>query len=110
MASPDGRRAVARTLRISVARERRLERSALRKLQAAARHRRCGSIPVWIHVPDGYRLVLVDDVLVNRPQAASSTHVSRRADGSGTREPAIGDGRASFLFTLTMANTALLSF
>ncbi len=70
---PVSRRAVARKLGISVARERRSERAALRKLRRAARRGRCGSTPAWIHVPAANRLVLVDPVLMNVSQPAVSS-------------------------------------
>jgi hypothetical protein len=62
----DSRRAVARKLRMTVAREARLEDASLLRLQRAARERRCGVTPVWIHVPVRDRLVLVDPVLTHR--------------------------------------------
>ncbi len=84
-AGPDSRRAVARMLHISVAREARVEHAALLKLQTAARDRICGSPPAWIHVPAGDRLVLVDPVLTNSSQTARATlpHATqpRRAPG-----------------------------
>ncbi|HEX3831594.1 MAG TPA: hypothetical protein VHW04_06455 [Solirubrobacteraceae bacterium] len=61
--APSSRRAVARTLRMSVARETRREHAALRSLRTAAREQRCGSTPAWVHVPLGNRLVLVDPAL-----------------------------------------------
>jgi hypothetical protein len=66
--------AVARTLHMSVAREIRREHTALRTLQTAARHERCGSTPAWVHVPAGNRLVLVDPILTT--VATSATKVS----------------------------------
>lgn len=67
-------RAIARTLHVSVARQRRREHAALRTLLRAARTGRCGSTPDWVHVPPGNRLVLVDPVLTT--PAVSSTKVS----------------------------------
>jgi hypothetical protein len=64
-AGPLSRRAVARKLRISVAREKRSERAELRKLRTAARRGICGSTPAWIHVPASHRLVPVDPVLAS---------------------------------------------
>lgn len=74
VARPSSRRAVARSLHMSVSREVRRERAALRTLQTAARHQRCGSTPAWVHVPVGDRLVLVDPILTT--VATSSTKVS----------------------------------
>jgi hypothetical protein len=74
IARPSSRRAVARTLHMSVARETRREPVALRTLQTAARKQRCGRTPAWVHVPAGNRLVLVDPMLTS--VATSSTKVS----------------------------------
>ncbi len=74
IARPSSRRAVARRLHISLARETRREHTALRTLERAARQQRCGSTPAWVHVPAGNRLVLADPILTT--VATSSTKVS----------------------------------
>ena len=86
---PSSRRAVARTLHISLARETRREHAALRTLQRAARKQRCGSTPAWVHVPSGNRLVLVDPVLTT--VATSSTKVSFAPSAATTGSP-LGSG------------------
>jgi hypothetical protein len=65
------RRAVARKLRISVAREARSERAALRNLRRASRRGSCGRMPAWIHVPAANQLVLVDPALTVSAPAVS---------------------------------------
>jgi hypothetical protein len=69
---PTTPRAVARTLRIGVAREGRLEHAAVLELQRAARQHSCGSIPAWLHVPARNRLVRVDPVLATATQPATN--------------------------------------
>ena len=59
----DSRRDAARAVGIRLAREAGTERAALRNLRTAARRRRCGSTPEWVHVPTWDRLVLVDIAL-----------------------------------------------
>jgi hypothetical protein len=72
-AGPLSRRTVARKLGVSVAREARSERAALRKLHRAARRGSCGSTPAWIHVPAADRLVLVDPALTSVSQHGVSS-------------------------------------
>jgi hypothetical protein len=86
IAGPAGRHDVARKLRISVAREARSERAALRKLRRAARRGSCGSTPAWIHVPAANRLVLVDPALtVSQPAVSNQrTKVSLTPSAANT--------------------------
>jgi hypothetical protein len=86
-AAPRSRRAVARTLHISVAREIRLEHAALLRLQRGARAQRCGSTPAWVHVPAGNHLVLVDPALTT--VTPSSTKVSFAPDAASTGSPVV---------------------
>jgi hypothetical protein len=86
--APSSRHAVARTLHMSVAREKRREHTALRSLQTAARKQRCGSTPAWVHVPSGNRLVLVDPALTT---LATSTNVSFTPTAAETGAP-LGSG------------------
>jgi hypothetical protein len=83
-AGSTSRRAVARRLRISIAREARSERAALRKLRSAARRGSCPSTPAWIHVPAANQLVLVDPALT-------------------VSAPAVTDQRANVSLTLSAA-------
>jgi hypothetical protein len=80
---------VARTLRIGVAREARIEHAALLKLQAAAREHTCGSTPAWIRVPAGNRLVLVDPALPSATQPAAKISLSLSA--SRTVSPLVAE-------------------
>jgi hypothetical protein len=105
---PDSPLAVARTMQISVASETIKEHAALLQLQTAARQRRCGSTPAWIHVPAQDRLVLVDAVLASAPESDSFSPAS-----PATALPAWADafrsGGAKLSFTLSAAKRALLS-
>jgi hypothetical protein len=93
-ARPFSRRAVARRLRTSVAREARSERAALRKLRRAARRGDCGSIPEWIHVPAADRLVLVDPALatVSQPVVNSGGATVSLTLGAGATGSPIATG------------------
>ncbi len=73
-AGGDDPASVARSLGLDVAAEARAEQAALLRLQTAARGRRCGDPPAWVHVPIGHRLVLVDPALA--PQAPTETPIS----------------------------------
>jgi hypothetical protein len=84
VAGPRSHRAVARALRMGIAREERLEHAALLKLQRAARERRCGSTPAWIHVPVGNRLVLVDPVLTTLHPSSTKVSFTLSADETGS--------------------------
>jgi hypothetical protein len=88
---PSSRRAVARKLHMSVARETRREHVALRSLQRAARKQRCGDTPAWVHVPSSNRLVLVDPALTT---LATSTKVSLTPNAAETGPP-LGSGIVS---------------
>lgn len=103
MAQPASPRAVARTLHISVARQAPVGLTAVFKLRTAARERRCGITPQWVHVPARDRLVLVDSVLTSRSQPARATRVSGHATASGTRLTAIPNGTAKLSFTMSAA-------
>jgi hypothetical protein len=81
--------AVARTLRIGVAREARIEHAALLKLQAAAREHTCASTPAWIRVPAGNRLVLVDPALASAAHPAAKISLSLSA--SRTISPLVAE-------------------
>jgi hypothetical protein len=85
---PSSRRAVARTLHMSVTRETRREHAALRSLQRAARKQRCGDTPAWVHVPSSNRLVLVDPALTT---LATSTRVAFTPNAAETGSP-LGSG------------------
>jgi hypothetical protein len=56
---------------MSVAREARSERVALRNLRSASRRGSCGRMPAWIHVPAANQLVLVDPALTVSAPAVS---------------------------------------
>jgi hypothetical protein len=86
--APSSRRAVAGTLHMNVAREKRREHVALHSLQTAARKQRCGSTPAWVHVPSGNRLVLVDPALTT---LATATKVSFTPTAAETGSP-LGSG------------------
>jgi hypothetical protein len=81
---PRSRRAVARTLHVTVAREARLEHAALLRLQRANREQRCGSTPAWVQVPAGNRLVLVDPVLTTVTRSSTKVSFTPGAGTSGS--------------------------